>query len=221
MIDPQKIIVALDVETLVEAKRFVKLLKKEVRIFKVGSILFTVAGPGVIEMIHRAGGQVFLDLKYHDIPNTVAKACQAAARLGVFMVDVHASGGQSMLERAVSAIREESSSTRLIGVTVLTSQDPAQEVTPEVMRLARLCQNSGLDGIVCSPHEIENVRKTTRKDFLIVTPGIRIASRSDDQKRIATPAIAFQRGADYIVVGRPILEAEDPVRAFQSLLQSP
>lgn len=213
------LIVALDVDTLEDAKRFVKKLKKDVSCFKIGSVLFTAEGPDVVRMVHEEGGQVFLDLKFHDIPNTVAKACEAAARLGVFLVNVHAAGGAEMMKAAREAI--QGTKTNLIGVTILTSQTENQKTQGEVVRLAQLCQDSGLAGIVCSPHEIEEVRKKCGNDFLIVTPGIRPTGFvQGDQKRFATPAEAIQKGADYIVIGRPILESNDPQSVVQSILKT-
>lgn len=215
-----RLIVALDVASLKEARRFVKLLKKEVGLFKVGSVLFTAAGPEVVRMIHDEGGRVFLDLKYHDIPNTVAKACEAAAQLGVFMLDLHAGGGKEMLETAAAAVKRANPRPLLIGVTVLTSDSPARDIAVRVAQLAALCQNSGLNGIVCSPQEVKAVRAQCGREFVIIAPGIRTAglSNKDDQKRTATPSEAFQEGADYIVVGRPILEASDPLRVVKAIL---
>ncbi len=213
------LIVALDVDSLKTAQSFVQKLKKDVSCFKIGSVLFTAEGPDVVRMVHDEGGQVFLDLKFHDIPNTVAKACEVAAKLGVFLVNVHASGGEEMLRVASQSVQKTKS--HLIGVTVLTSQMETKETPNEVVRLAKLCQDSGLAGVVCSAHEIEAVRKACGKNFLIVTPGIRPAgSMQGDQKRFATPAEAVQKGADYIVIGRPILESKDPLTIVQSILRS-
>ncbi len=212
------LIVSLDVDSLKEARRFVRLLKNDVSSFKIGSVLFTSAGPEAVKMVHDEGGKIFLDLKFHDIPNTVAGACKAAADLGVFMVNVHASGGLEMLEAARKAIGTGRSRPLLIGVTVLTSQARTAKTSPEVVRLAKLCRKSGLDGVVCSPQEIEKVRKACGKKFVIVTPGIRLSDQNKgDQKRIATPQEAIRRGADYLVIGRPILEARDPVQVVRSI----
>lgn len=213
MVDP--LILALDVESLQEARRFVRLLKGKIKIFKVGLQLFTAAGPDAVKMVQDEGGKVFLDLKFHDIPHTVARACESAARLGVFMLDLHASGGREMLEAARAAVSKPS----LVGVTILTSRASESGTGDEVVRLATLCQESGLDGVVCSPLEIEAVRKACGKNFLIVTPGIRpTGSASGDQKRTSTAAEAIQKGSNYLVVGRPILTAADPVKAVQSLI---
>jgi orotidine-5'-phosphate decarboxylase len=215
-----KLIVALDVDSFKEARRFVRLLKKEVRIYKVGSILFTAAGPDLVKMIRDEGGKVFLDLKYHDIPNTVAKACEAAAGLGLFMLDLHASGGREMLRAARAAVKKGGRSPLLVGVTVLTSRE-GEGISREVVRLAVECRKAGLDGVVCSPREIEAVRVRCGKNFVIVTPGIRPAgsSRQDDQRRVATPSQAIRRGADYLVIGRPILASPRPREVVQSILE--
>lgn len=213
------LIVALDVDSLQEARVLVKKLKKDVECFKIGSVLFTAEGPDVVRMVQDEGGKVFLDLKFHDIPNTVAKACEAAARLGVFLLNVHASGGEEMMRAACRGA--VLAPTRIIGVTVLTSHSSEAGMDSRVVALARLCKKSGLAGVVCSPEEIADVRMACGKNFLIVTPGIRQAGSSlDDQKRIATPAEAIRRGADYIVVGRPILEAKDPLKVVRSILET-
>lgn len=209
------LIVALDVPSFKEARRFVRLLKKRVSIFKVGLELFTAAGPDVVRMIHDEGGRVFLDLKFHDIPNTVARACEAADRLGVFMMNLHARGGVEMMKAARAAVRK----SLLLGVTVLTSDRNLTGTSKEVIRLAKGCRRAGLSGVVCSAREAKAVRKACGPRFLIVTPGIRPAGSSkDDQKRIVTPAEAVRSGADYIVVGRPILSAPDPLRVVESIL---
>jgi orotidine-5'-phosphate decarboxylase len=216
----RKLIVALDLPTLEEARRLVKLLKEEVSLYKVGSVLFTKAGPEAVAMIRDEGGEVFLDLKFHDIPNTVASACEAASKIdGVFMLNVHASGGKAMLEAASAAVKKTKSKPILLGVTVLTSEASA-EASSEVLRLAMLCKESGLGGVVCSAQEAAAVRKACGKDFVIVTPGIRpTGSAAHDQIRITTPTEAVQNGADYIVVGRPILEASDPLKVVRSILK--
>ncbi len=218
----QKVIVALDVGTLKEAHRFVKLLKKDISLYKVGSLLFTAAGPDVIGMIHNEGGRVFLDLKYHDIPHTVAKACEAAAKLGVFMVDVHTSGGVEMMRdssRVVKSFGEKR--PHLIGVTVLTSDQNNASVKKEVLKRTQLALESGLDGVVCSAWETAYLRKQIKRDFIIINPGIRFRERKlrdDDQIRIVTPETAFTAGASFIVIGRPILEVKNPLQAVQNLL---
>lgn len=221
MNDP-RIIVALDFPDQTAALDFaVKLDNKLCRV-KVGKELFTIAGPQLVEKLMRLGFDVFLDLKFHDIPNTVAAACRAAANLGVWMVNVHALGGSKMLLAAQQALAGKK--TKLIAVTLLTSagRDDLREVnisgTPEVIvqQLALLAQRCDLDGVVCSALEAATLRKVVGKDFWLVIPGIRSADDSrDDQVRIATPTIAIRDGADYLVVGRPITRASDPVKALQ------
>lgn len=215
-----RLIVALDLPTPEQALRLVDALRGRVGMFKVGSQLFSAAGPEFVGALTGSGEKVFLDLKYHDIPNTVAGAVAAAARLGVSLVDVHALGGRAMLEAAVGAL--PALATRLLAITVLTSH--AEETLAElglagpipaaVQRLARLAQTAGADGVVASPHEVPLIRETCGSDFLVVTPGIRpTGARAGDQHRLATPRAAIEAGADYIVVGRPILEAPDPAVA--------
>lgn len=228
-----RLIIALDVETPDEARQLFRALRDYAGMFKIGSQLFTAAGPAVVREIIEAGGRVFLDLKFHDIPNTVARAGVEAARLGVSIFNVHAAGGSEMMRRVVAEVQEAAARENLrrpavIAVTVLTSADTASlaEVgvssTPEeqVERLARLAAVCGMDGVVASPREVELVRSCVeRKDFIIVTPGVRPAStRGDDQKRTLTPAEAVRAGASYLVVGRPILQAADPSRAALEIL---
>lgn len=227
-----KVIVALDVPTGNEALRLVEELE-EARIFKVGLELFTAAGPALVEELTRRGKKVFLDLKYHDIPNTVAGAVRSATRHGVAMLTLHTSGGTEMMHRAGQAAAEEASKRGqprplLLGVTVLTSLQDAdlEEVgisSParvQVLRLARLARRAGLDGVVSSPQEIELIKEDLGKDFLVVTPGIRPAgAQSDDQKRILTPAEAVRRGADYLVIGRPVTASPSPRKALLGILR--
>ncbi len=233
----EKLIVALDVETAREARRVFEELREAAGMFKVGSQLFTNAGPDFVRGLVAEGARVFLDLKFHDIPNTVAAASREAARLGVALFNVHAAGGREMMRAAADALREESARLgteaarpRLIAVTVLTSADAAtleetgvQTPTLEahVARLARLAAESGLDGVVASPHEIATVRAAVgREDFIVVTPGVRTASSThDDQKRVMTPSGAVRAGADYVVMGRAILNAPDPARAAQEIIE--
>jgi len=221
----EKIIFALDVDKLSEIDRWAELLAHKVGMFKVGKELFTTAGPAAVEAVKRHGGQVFLDLKYHDIPNTVAQAMLAAGRLGVKLANLHALGGPEMMEQAATAVRKQFTDAerpRLLAVTILTSstQETLKAVGIEqpleqmVVRLARLAKESGMDGVVASPLEIQAIRAACGPDFLIVTPGVRPAFASlDDQKRIMTPAEAVQAGADYLVIGRPIAKADDPEQA--------
>lgn len=229
-----KLIIALDVETATEARRLCSLLGGQAGMFKVGSQLFTAAGPELVREIIRSGGRVFLDLKFHDIPNTVAAACREAVRLGVSLLNVHAAGGGEMMRRAAeatneTAARENLQRPKLIAVTVLTSANAgvlheigvAGELEAQVKRLAELAAANGLDGVVASPHEIGAVRSVVaRDDFLLVTPGVRPADAThDDQKRVMTPGEAVRAGADYIVVGRAILNATDPQRAAQEIVE--
>ena len=224
----RKLIVALDVDTANAARELVARLSDVVGMFKVGMQLFTAAGPTIVREIIAAGSDVFLDLKYHDIPNTVASAGVEATRLGVSIFNVHASGGSEMMRRsadAVTEVAEKESLKRpsLIGVTLLTSADVAvlSEInvasTPadQVVRMALLAARSGLDGVVASPLEAHAIRNAlSSESFLIVTPGVRPAgAAAGDQRRVATPADAIRAGADYLVVGRPIIAASDPVRA--------
>ncbi|MBA2341499.1 MAG: orotidine-5'-phosphate decarboxylase [Pyrinomonadaceae bacterium] len=233
-----RLIVALDVSSVDEARKIFRLLRGSIGMFKIGSQLFTAAGPSIVREIVDAGAEVFLDLKFHDIPNTVAAASAEAARLGVSLFNVHASGGAEMMRRATEAIaetaaRENLRRPRLLAVTVLTSVDAATLVetgisaSPEnqVLALATLAASCGVDGVVASGHEIEALRRTIRREnFLIVTPGVRLRSvakspaQADDQKRVMTPAEAVRAGADFIVAGRQIIGALDPVAATQSVL---
>src|SRR5919205_3225646 len=227
-----KLIIALDVDNVAEARALVDRFRGHVGMFKIGSQLFTTAGPEFVREVIAAGVRVFLDLKFHDIPNTVAAACRAAVRLGVSLFNVHAAGGGEMLRRAAEATaeaaeREGLTRPKLIAVTVLTSSDAAtlaeigvaDSLEEQVTRLARLADACGLDGVVASPHEIAQVRPAvTRPDFLIVTPGVRPhAVAHDDQKRVLTPAGAVRAGADYLVVGRAILAAPDPLAAAREI----
>ncbi len=228
------LIVALDVETLAEAERLLDRLKGLVTCFKIGSQLFTAAGPAAVESVHKAGAEVFLDLKFHDIPNTVAGAAREAARMGVLMFDVHASGGRAMMraaaEGAAGAARELGGRRPLVlAVTVLTSLDRsalsrelavAASVEGHVLHLAGMAAEAGLDGCVASPNEIAALRTNRGRDWVIVTPGVRPAgSTTDDQSRIATPRAAMTAGARYLVVGRPITTAADPARAAEAVLR--
>jgi orotidine-5'-phosphate decarboxylase len=228
-----KLIIALDVETSTKALDLARELQSVAGMFKVGSQLFTAAGPQIVRDIIALGSKVFLDLKFHDIPNTVAGAARSAAELGVFMFNVHASGGSEMMRRAVESVAEVAERTgmersKVLAASVLTSIDATilsqigVTSTPEesVVRLVRLADSSGVDGVVASPQEIETIRRTIpRPEFLIVTPGIRPANASkEDQRRIATPEAAIAAGASYIVVGRPITGAQDPLAAAHEIV---
>ena len=223
--DP-RVIVALDFAEAKPALELVVRLDPARCRVKVGSELFTSAGPQLVEQLVARGFGVFLDLKFHDIPNTVAAACRAAARLGVWMLNVHASGGPAMLEAARTATPTGNGAPRLIAVTVLTSMTAADlaqigvAATPDeaVLRLATLVKACGLDGVVCSAREAATLRATCGESFCLVTPGIRPAdATSDDQQRIMTPAAAIDAGADYLVIGRPITRASDPLDALDRI----
>lgn len=218
-----RIIVALDFAKEADALALVERLDPARCRLKVGKEMFTRNGPQLVEKLVAKGYDVFLDLKFHDIPNTVAGACRSAAELGVWMVNVHALGGKRMMEAACEALDKCSSRPLLIGVTILTSmgdEDIAQiglsgSPADNVKRLAVLAQESGLDGVVCSPREVAMLRETIRTDFRLVTPGIRPAwSEKGDQTRITTPADAIRLGSDYLVIGRPITGADDPLQAL-------
>lgn len=223
MTDP-RIIIALDYNQSEKALALAEQLDPQQCRLKVGKQLFTAAGPQLVEKLMRQGFEIFLDLKFHDIPNTVAGACKAAASLGVWMINVHAFGGRKMLLAAREAT--PAGSTKLVAVTLLTSigSDDLAEIglmaTPEniVKKLALLAQDCGLDGVVCSPLETTHLRKHINKQFCLVTPGIRPVDASiDDQQRIATPQQAIENGADYLVIGRPVTQALDPLQALQRL----
>ena len=230
--DPrQRLIVALDVPTPGQASRLVDALRGRVGLFKVGSQLFSAAGPEFVRDLTASGEKVFLDLKYHDIPNTVAGAVGAAARLGVSLVDVHALGGRAMLEAAAGALAAgggTGEAPRLLAITVLTSHADetlaelglAGPIPAAVQRLARLARAAGAHGVVASPHEVAMIRQACGPAFTIVTPGIRpLGSAAADQARAATPRAALQAGASYIVVGRPILQAADPRAAAAAIVE--
>ncbi|HSJ49438.1 MAG TPA: orotidine-5'-phosphate decarboxylase [Gammaproteobacteria bacterium] len=221
------VIVALDYPSADAARAFVAGVDPQLCRLKVGKELFTRSGPALVEELVGQGFDVFLDLKFHDIPNTVGQACAAAADLGVWMMNVHASGGRRMMAAAREAL-EQRGGTRplLIGVTVLTSmgaEDLAEvgvSVAPadQVMRLADLARVAGLDGVVCSPKESALLRHRLGDDFLLVTPGVRPAgSDIGDQKRVLTPAEAIRQGSDYLVIGRPVTQAEDPVAVLRAI----
>ena len=233
------IITALDFNNAKDALALADKIDPQASRVKVGKELFTFAGPALVEQLQGKGFDVFLDLKFHDIPNTVAGALKAAASLGVWMVNVHASGGPAMLTAARSAIAPftQSGGTRVIGVTVLTSMDEVQlsaigvAATPaqQVLRLASLVKQAGLDGVVCSPKEVGLIRQKIDGPFLTITPGVRpraaqatqvssAGGQADDQRRVMTPADAVAAGSDYLVIGRPITQAADPQQALHEII---
>jgi orotidine-5'-phosphate decarboxylase len=229
-----KLIIALDVDTAPKAFALFSALRDFAGMFKIGSQLFTAAGPSIVREIVDAGGRVFLDLKFHDIPNTVAAAGVAATRLGVSIFNVHACGGSEMMRRtadAVSEVAEREGLVRpqVIGVTVLTSSGSSQlaeaeveqTMTERVIALAKLAEGSGLDGVVASPLEVVAIRQAIMSEgFIIVTPGVRpTGTDHGDQKRVMTPASAVRAGADYLVIGRPIIAAADPIQATRDILE--
>lgn len=225
MSDP-RIIVALDYPDAKAAIDLASRLDPKLCRLKVGKELFTAAGPALLEQLHKPGFGVFLDLKYHDIPNTVAGACRAAAELGVWMINVHALGGRAMMAAAREALPASAARPRIIAVTLLTSMGAGDmaEVglggSPQdaVLKLARLAQACGLDGVVCSPQEAATLRRQCGKGFCLVTPGIRPAETGqDDQHRVATPRQAIAGGSDYLVIGRPITRAPDPLAALRAI----
>jgi len=223
------LIIALDFSSSAKALTIVEQLKDTGCRFKIGKELFTAAGPDFVRQLVEQGVDIFLDLKYHDIPNTVARACQVAANLGVWMLNVHALGGRNMLLAARESLKFHKNPPLLIAVTILTSlQDNDMNavglhgsVEDNVLRLAQLAQACDLDGVVCSPQEIDLIRKTLGRDFQLITPGIRPNDDSnDDQKRVMTPFQALRQGANYLVIGRPITATSDPLQAFLKIQES-
>lgn len=223
----QRIIVSLDFADQKKALAFCQNLTPSSCRIKIGKELFTRAGPAVVESVMAYGFDVFLDLKYHDIPNTVMRACHAAADLGVWMLNVHATGGSAMMEAAMEGIHISSHQPKLVAVTVLTSLPAAallamgihRSVTEQVLMLARLAQSSGLDGVVCAAQEARLLSTELGKEFCLVTPGIRLkgAINHDDQKRIMEPTEAILAGSHYLVIGRPITTAADPVAVLETI----
>ena len=228
-----KIIFALDVDHFADAQRWVNLLKDHIGLFKVGKQLFTHAGPKVVDMIRQKGQKVFLDLKFHDIPNTVAKAGEEATKLHVSMFNLHALGGSEMMKKTVETSKATAKNLGIpkpliLAVTILTSMDEEilkevgihGPILEEVGRLAQLSLRAGVDGVVASPQEIGIIRQKCGEDFLIITPGIRLPTgKKDDQKRTLSPKEAVLAGANYLVIGRPIKEAKDPLEAVQKIIE--
>ncbi|MBS3819376.1 orotidine-5'-phosphate decarboxylase [bacterium] len=227
-----RIIVALDTDSKQEALQIVKQLP-QVEIFKVGLKLFTLEGPLLLKDIHNLGKKIFLDLKMHDIPNTVAQSVRAAIRYGVSMLTLHTSGGKEMMARAVEEGKEEAAREKcppplFLAVTLLTSLKKKElrdigmnpSIPDQVLRLSHLAQTAGMDGVVCSPQEIELIKNKYGKNLKIVVPGIRPQwAANHDQKRIMTPSQAFQKKADFLVIGRPIIQASSPSNAFQLIVE--
>ena len=230
----ERLVLALDVDDFKKAKELAGKLSDYVGIFKIGSQLFTAEGAKVVNMVNERGGKVFLDLKFHDIPNTVARAAEVATKLGVYIFNVHTSGGYEMMKAAAEATKKTSlalgiNKPLVLGVTLLTSINQEilekeigikKRLKEQVVHLAKLAKTAGLDGVVASPREIKEIRKACGEDFVILTPGIRPAGKSsDDQKRVMTPQEAVKLGADFLVIGRPIRNAANPVEAAKQILR--
>lgn len=219
-----KVIVALDYADAASALKLVNQLDPALCKLKVGKELFTAAGPQLVEKLIAKDFKVFLDLKFHDIPNTVAKACEAASNLGVWMLNVHACGGSAMMQAALEGVNKSSQNPYLIAVTVLTSMNQVSlneigietSVENQVLKLARLTQQAGLQGVVCSALEAQLLKQHLPAEFLLVTPGIRpLHVNQDDQSRVVTPSQALHMGVSYLVIGRPITQAADPLKALE------
>jgi orotidine-5'-phosphate decarboxylase len=218
------LIVALDVETDIEALRLVRKLSPHVDLFKVGPVLFLKYGGELLTQLRALGAEIFLDMKFHDIPSVVAKAIARAGQWGVYSATIHASGGTAMMEEAAAVSRRP----KLWGVTVLTSLDQKdltrlgveRSVPNQVEALAKMAASAGLDGVVSSVQEVEIIKKACGNRFQVVTPGIRLARESDDQKRVQTPKEAMTSGADFFVIGRPVIESASPVATVQAIYQT-
>ena len=233
MTPKERLIVALDVDTKEKALGLVEKLKAEVKIFKVGSELFTSCGPDIVAAIKTKGCGIFLDLKFHDIPNTAAKSAAAATRLGVSILNVHALGGYDMMKRCRESVAAEAKALKIarpkiIAVTILTSADENSlkkigindSMEKQVLRLAKLAKDALLDGVVASPSEVKLIRKELGEEFIIVTPGVRPKwAALNDQRRVATPEETVLNGATYIVVGRPVIDAPNPVEVTKKILE--
>lgn len=234
-ISPQarkRLIVTLDGDTLPQVAALIDVLKPEVKNFKIGLALYTAFGPAVVDLVRSKDCNALLDLKYHDIPSSVAKAVAVATRMGVKMINIHASGGHQMMAEALQASRDAAAHSArgevpvIIGVTILTSLETLSdigmqfELREQVVHLAQMAKEAGLHGVLASPLEVANVRKICGPQFLIVTPGIRLPHElHDDQRRISSPQQAIRAGADYIVVGRPITSAKDPAAIARQILK--
>ncbi len=230
----ERLVLALDVDDFKKAEELVNKLNDYVGVFKIGSQLFTAEGVKVVNMINEKEGKVFLDLKFHDIPNTVARAAEVATKLGVYIFNMHTSGGYEMMKAAAEATAKTSQELGIrkpiiLGVTLLTSINQEilekeigieKRLKEQVVHMAKLAKDAGIDGVVASPWEIKEIRKTCGEDFVILTPGIRpVGKSSDDQKRIMTPREAIKLGSDFLVIGRPIRNASNPVEAAKKILR--
>ncbi len=225
----EKLILALDVETKEKARFLVRELKSFIKIFKVGPQLFTRYGPEIIEIIQKEGGKVFYDAKFYDISSVVEKAGGIIGEMGVDMFTLHTLGGSQMMRKAVDSAKKKKKEIKVLGVTILTSLDSSilkkelgieKDLKDEVIHLASLAKEAGLDGVVASAYEIEKLRQTFGKNFLLVIPGIRPSSgKKDEQKRVLTPKEAIQKGADFLVIGRPITKAKNPLKATYKIIE--
>lgn len=227
-----KIIVAIDADTVSQALAQVSPLNPKLCHIKIGNILFTRYGPSFVEKLMQQGYRIFLDLKFHDIPQTVAGACRAALELGVWMVNVHVSGGRLMMETVVNVLKSMAPSNKkllILGVTILTSLDNndlkmwgiRDDVSAVVSRMAILAKTVGLDGVVCSAYEAPLLRQQCGKNFLLVTPGIRLENdKKNDQKRTVTPEVALKAGSDYLVIGRAVTQSKNPLKTLQTINHS-
>lgn len=223
----RRLILALDVDSREEVKKLVPQLRKLVSFFKIGARLFFGYGPEILDLVKNIGGEVFLDIKLYDIPSVVEATCKTIGKMGVGMVTLHTLGGVEMMQRGARAIKKENSKTKLLGVTLLTSFDEEtlrrdlgikERLREKVLFLAKQAKEAGLDGVICSGGEIQVLREALGQDFILVVPGIRMGEvKGDEQKRVLTPEEAIKRGADYLVVGRPILQAPDPVKAIKQM----
>lgn len=226
MSDP-KIIVALDFSSLSEVEFFLKKIQGQYCRVKVGKELFTSEGPNVIKLIQQYGFEIFLDLKFHDIPNTVSRAVKASCNLGVWMINVHALGGANMMFAAKEAVDSSENKPLLIAVTILTSFDNfsyqelgfKNDLSEQVAYLAAISENSGMDGVVCSANDIVSIKNSVKENFKYITPGIRLVSNDDDQKRASTPKDALSVGSNYLVIGRPITLSKDPAMIIEKINQ--
>ena len=230
----ERLVLALDVDDFKKAEELVGKLSDYIGVFKIGSQLFTAEGAKVVNMVNKRGGKVFLDLKFHDIPNTVARAAEVATKLGVYIFNVHTSGGYEMMKAATEAAAKTSQDLGIrkpliLGVTLLTSINQEilekeigikKRLEEQVVHLAKLAKAAGFDGVVASSWEIKEIRKACGEDFVILTPGIRPTGKSsDDQKRVMTPQEAIKLGSDFLVIGRPIRNASNPVEAAKEILR--